>query len=369
LQLLERFEIALSLGDKTRLIPSMLPMDRPAMNFEPTFVPAGIKVERSFTYVPKDRNLPKKVVNRGNTVSGTMNLPPEKDDRESQSVSFNKPGEICSVRRRYKMAYIPSGFWSRLISRLMINLKRAGISTRGKRGKQESDFVYWRRGIAVFHSTGRFLVEAAHSQSTEVAGVCVGHSMHQSIRMPSDGDRSTQGVDVTVWSYTNDFSPMGYIVDQIDALIDEWFPGECTYLESFCMCTCVKCIHWCVCVRACVCVCVCVVIMLLNIVTGLNEADQYGDSLIERQVPWVVPDHLYSPSPPLRPNTNEYDDDDDDYDDDEFEKEKKVSRAISNRGDRMIQTIFCCIKVYWLVTYLTCRVDLLDMLYHRPEYL
>ena len=33
LQLLERFEIALSLGDGTRLIPSMLSVDAPAFNF------------------------------------------------------------------------------------------------------------------------------------------------------------------------------------------------------------------------------------------------------------------------------------------------------------------------------------------------
>ena len=35
-----------------------------------------------------------------------------------------------------------------------------------------------------------------------------------------------QGVDITVWSSEGDFSAMGYVVDQMDALIDEWFPGE-----------------------------------------------------------------------------------------------------------------------------------------------
>ena len=40
-------------------------------------------------------------------------------------------------------------------------------------------------------------------------------------------DRSVQqGVDITVWSSNEDFSAMGYVVDQIDSLIDEWFPGE-----------------------------------------------------------------------------------------------------------------------------------------------
>ena len=36
----------------------------------------------------------------------------------------------------------------------------------------------------------------------------------------------SSGVDITVWSDDEDFSAMGYVVDQLDSLIDEWFPGE-----------------------------------------------------------------------------------------------------------------------------------------------
>ncbi len=66
---------------------------------------------------------------------------------------------LTCIRRRYKMAYVPSGFWSRLISRLMINLKRSGLVESEGTGKGPS-MTYWKRGILVGHSTGKFLVEA-----------------------------------------------------------------------------------------------------------------------------------------------------------------------------------------------------------------
>ena len=112
LQLLERFEIALSLGNGQRLIPSMLPVQKPVLN-----------------------------------------LP------ELRTHANSKNQAVLCIRRRYKMAYIPSGFWSRLISRLIINLKRSGLMEDGQ--LIESNLTYWRRGILVHHSTGRFLVESA----------------------------------------------------------------------------------------------------------------------------------------------------------------------------------------------------------------
>lgn len=162
LQLLERFEIALSLGEGSLLIPSMLPVERPALPFALPIQRPRVGSESTEKLLPK-----KKLLELTHSPSPVDEE--DDDDRGDQGESITKMVEgrevvaspVTCVRRRYKMAYIPSGFWSRLISRLMINLKRSGLlNIRQQRSSQDLSMIYWRRGILVIHAQGRFLVES-----------------------------------------------------------------------------------------------------------------------------------------------------------------------------------------------------------------
>lgn len=171
LQLLERFEIALSLGNGNRLIPSMLPYQRPVMTFvEQEPIPRKSTDHDEELYIPK-KELRVGSVSQSDTESVTSAF---------ESVSTPDGSGVCIVdgkevvdypvnciRRRYNMAYVPSGFWSRLISRLIINLKRSGLVEDHSVASQGSPIIYWKRGIVVLHSTGRFLVESINKQAGE----------------------------------------------------------------------------------------------------------------------------------------------------------------------------------------------------------
>ncbi|XP_023930801.1 leucine-rich repeat serine/threonine-protein kinase 1 [Lingula anatina] len=185
IQLMERFDIAIKLDSDNLLLPSKLPILRP-----------GVTLEQS----------------------------------------------NC-LHRFYKMSFIPSGFWSRLVTRLIISVRRLlsslertkrPLSTRGQseiskpkrklartvwnatmrrrdRGGliiKRQQIFYWRQGFIVTFRGGYMSVE-----STVEEAFLGGHAYDCS------------GVLITVHSTSDDFASMGFVTDEIETLIMEWFPG------------------------------------------------------------------------------------------------------------------------------------------------
>ncbi|XP_078595563.1 leucine-rich repeat serine/threonine-protein kinase 2-like isoform X5 [Branchiostoma floridae x Branchiostoma japonicum] len=101
------------------------------------------------------------------------------------------------VYRQYVMPYIPIGYWSRLITRLMVfsmYLKTGPLPPL----QQE----YWREGIYVFWSTQEyFLVKRIKGEKNSM--------------------------DITVPATRQGSRLLGHVVDLVDDLIEEWFPGLC----------------------------------------------------------------------------------------------------------------------------------------------
>lgn len=133
------------------------------------------------------------------------------------------------VIRLYKMAFIPTGFWSRLLSRLMyriellttdwiLNKSFASSVTPSKfqrmlerqsssSGLQivKRDMIYWEDGLYLGHESGCFVVE--------------------STIVPQGKGSPHSGVLITVQSTKGDYSIMGIVVDEIDDLLNDHYPG------------------------------------------------------------------------------------------------------------------------------------------------
>ncbi|KAK3595142.1 hypothetical protein CHS0354_028574 [Potamilus streckersoni] len=144
------------------------------------------------------------------------------------------------VCRLYKMEYIPSGIWPRLLARIMVKVEKfstekwhfmqtesvriisftTGLSSSFGRNIQparrssrhglhlkDCEKAYWQEGIYVRHRDGFFLVEGVHGATEAKSG------------------ELNEGILITVVSRNQDFSPMGLIVDEIEDIVHDFYPG------------------------------------------------------------------------------------------------------------------------------------------------
>ncbi|XP_025107353.1 leucine-rich repeat serine/threonine-protein kinase 2-like isoform X2 [Pomacea canaliculata] len=104
------------------------------------------------------------------------------------------------VFRFYSMPFVPIGFWSRLLTRLIVFTQSKFMENVLMLGSKPAEVHCWQEGLFVIWKQDTFFM--------------------------LDGCRGdTEEVHVTVPSSPPGVRLLGYVVDHIDSLVDEWYPG------------------------------------------------------------------------------------------------------------------------------------------------
>ncbi|KAJ8302243.1 hypothetical protein KUTeg_021230 [Tegillarca granosa] len=114
---------------------------------------------------------------------------------------LKKDEKIC---RFYRMPHVPLGLWSRLITRMIVFSKSVVTETLMELPTSSvPEMHYWKTGIFVCWSQTSFFLLSS----------CI-----------SDKDDKEE-IQITVPATKNGCLLLGQVVDHLDALIDEWYPG------------------------------------------------------------------------------------------------------------------------------------------------
>ncbi|XP_038074856.1 leucine-rich repeat serine/threonine-protein kinase 1-like [Patiria miniata] len=161
------------------------------------------------------------------------------------SQSEDSPFQV--LERHYRLAYDPPGFWSRLVSRVYVFLKL--LDEEGSKGtKRESQKRPVKRGEEARRSPSlsptmpRGLMLTHTNITYWQTGVIVQHASGVISLKPATFE-DKPGIFVQIQCQVGEFTAMGFIVDQIEHLIHDWYPGldpsgmtEKQFVERFVPC-------------------------------------------------------------------------------------------------------------------------------------
>ncbi|KAK5935940.1 hypothetical protein CgunFtcFv8_021250 [Champsocephalus gunnari] len=137
-----------------------------------------------------------------------------------------------TVQRLVRMSFVPAGFWERFIARMLISLTEMDLQSLEPKGNtksqgsrnsviysfagaqqrnrcstfrvKRSQTIYWKEGLLVTFDGGYLSVESSDVNWKR---------------------KKSGGIKIICHSESRDFSAMAFITDNVNSLIDQWFPA------------------------------------------------------------------------------------------------------------------------------------------------